>query len=109
MKNTVRIVFVIIATLVGAGFTSGREVYSFFFIYGLNGLVGIGISSCLISIVVYRTLKICSTNNISNYQDFCDYIINRNTVLKKVKANGKVAIGLNRLVNALLLITFLIT
>ena len=34
MKNIIKIVFVIIGTLVGAGFASGKEIYSFFFIYG---------------------------------------------------------------------------
>ena len=34
MKNIVKIVFVIIATLVGAGFASGKEIFSFFFSYG---------------------------------------------------------------------------
>ena len=41
MKNILKIVFVIIATLIGAGFASGKEIYSFFFIYGIKGILGI--------------------------------------------------------------------
>lgn len=31
MKNVLKVVFVIIGTLIGAGFASGQEVYLFFF------------------------------------------------------------------------------
>lgn len=33
MKNVLKIVLVIIGTMVGAGFASGKEIYSFFFVY----------------------------------------------------------------------------
>ena len=36
MKNVLKIVFVIIGTLIGAGFASGQEMYIFFFSYGLE-------------------------------------------------------------------------
>lgn len=32
MKNVLKVVFVIIGTLIGAGFASGQEVYLFFFL-----------------------------------------------------------------------------
>ena len=41
MKETISIVLVIIGALVGAGFASGQEIYSFFYLYGKNGIYGI--------------------------------------------------------------------
>ena len=43
--KTLKIIFVIIGTLVGAGYASGREILTFFNIYGLNGLIGLIISN----------------------------------------------------------------
>lgn len=94
MKNVFKIVFVIIATLVGAGFASGKEIYSFFFIYGKIGIAGIFLASLIMCMVIYKTLNICYKNNINTYQGFCEYIGN-----KKL---------LNNIVNILLLITFYI-
>ena len=42
MKNSLKVVFVIIGTLIGAGFASGKEVYIFFNKYGSLGLLGGG-------------------------------------------------------------------
>ncbi|MCF0125060.1 MAG: hypothetical protein HUJ68_04775, partial [Clostridia bacterium] len=56
MKNVLKIVFVIIGTLIGAGFASGQEMYIFFFSYGKKGLIGIIISSIIIGMVIYKTL-----------------------------------------------------
>ena len=43
-----KVVFVIIGTFVGAGLASGQEVQTFFFCYGIKGMIGIVISSMLI-------------------------------------------------------------
>ena len=57
MKNAFKIAFVIIGSLVGAGFASGKEIFSFFFIYDLTGIVGIFVSCFLITLVIYKVLK----------------------------------------------------
>ena len=36
IKNVFSITFVIIGTIIGAGFASGQEIYTFFNKYGLN-------------------------------------------------------------------------
>ncbi len=46
-------VFVIIGIIIGAGFASGKEIYTFFFAYGLNGMLGIIISISLIGYTIY--------------------------------------------------------
>ena len=52
--NILKVVFVIIGTLIGAGFASGQEIYSFFYSYGIVGLLGILITCGLISIIIYK-------------------------------------------------------
>ena len=54
MKKILKAVFVIIGTLIGAGFASGQEIYLFFFSYGTKGLIGIIISSGLIGLIIYK-------------------------------------------------------
>ena len=57
MKEVLKSVFVIVGAVVGAGFASGQEIYSFFNIYNENGLIGIIISSILLGIIIYKVLK----------------------------------------------------
>lgn len=99
MKNNIlKIVFVIIGTMIGAGFASGQEIYLFFFSFGLKGLIGIVISSILTYFVIYKTLKLIKNNQIETYSDFLDIFI-KNKFIKKV---------LNISVNIFILITFFI-
>lgn len=73
--NILKVVFVIIGTLIGAGFASGQEIYTFFFSFGCKGMIGIIISSILIGITIYKTLKIIQKNNVGNYKEFLNYLI----------------------------------
>ena len=59
MKKILKTVFVLIGTIIGAGFASGKEIYLFFFQYGFNGLIGIIISSIIFSYIIWKILKIC--------------------------------------------------
>ena len=99
IKNSIKIVFVIIASFVGAGFASGKELYSFFFVYGIKGVCGIIISSFIISIVIYKVFCICRINNIKSYSQFCNCIVKDRPVIANI---------LNNIVNIFLLITFFI-
>ena len=98
MKETFTILFVIIGALIGAGFASGQEIYSFFYSYGSIGIVGIIITCILISLAIYKSLKIICTNNIDNYNEF----------LKVFIKNEKVTKAINMVLNILLLVTFYI-
>ena len=49
--ESLKVSFVIIGTIIGAGFASGQEIYTFFNVYGLKGLLGIFISCMLIGSV----------------------------------------------------------
>ena len=99
MKNVLKVVFVIIGTLIGAGFASGQEVYLFFFSYGMKGLIGILISSIIIGGVIYSTFNILNKYKINTYKDFLNILIPKNTKLKIIA---------NFIINIFILITFFI-
>lgn len=104
MKNILKIVFVIIGTLIGAGFASGQEMYIFFFSYGMNGIIGIFISSLLMGIIIYKTLNIINNNKIRTYKDFLNIVI-------KTKSKNKyfnIKYIINIIINLFILITFFI-
>ena len=98
MKETISIVSVIIGALVGAGFASGQEIFSFFYSYGENGIYGILIMSLLIGVLIYKSLKIIYKNEIYNYEDFLGLFI-KNKKIRKI---------ICIVINILLLISFFI-
>lgn len=104
MKNIFKVVFVIIGTLIGAGFASGQEIYVFFFSYGMKGLFGILVSSIIIGIVIYKTLLLVDKYNINTYKDLLEVFI-------KPKRSGKffqLTNIINIVINTFILITFFI-
>ena len=96
-------IFVIIGIIVGAGFASGKEIYSFFFIYGKQGIFGILISIFLIGYIIYKTLKIIKKYNVKNYDELLDIIIGN----FKIK-NINLKIILNFIINLFLIMSFFI-
>ena len=97
MKNTIKAVFVIIGTLIGAGFASGQEIYSFFNIYKENGMIGIIISSLITGMVIYKVLKL-TNNNINSYNELLERKKNKE-ILKYI---------MNIIINIFLLMSFYI-
>ena len=70
MINNLKVIFVIIGTLIGAGFASGKEIYTFFFSHGEKGIISIIISSILIGIIIYDVLQIINKKEIKKYENF---------------------------------------
>lgn len=103
MKNILKVLFVIIGTLIGAGFASGQEMYIFFFSYGLKGIIGILISSCLMGLVIYKTLSIMEERNINTYKDFLDILI-----ISRNKNGSYIKNIVNLVINLFILVTFFI-
>lgn len=68
-KNYLKISFIYIGTIIGAGFASGREILDFFGVYGLKGFLGIGISGILFSLIGSFLLLKVHKNNIKNYRE----------------------------------------
>ena len=93
-----KVVFVIIGTLIGAGFASGQEIYIFFFSYGIKGLLGIIVSSSLIGMVIYITMKLVKRNEIKNYKEFLKYLVK----------NEKIENVINIIINIFILASFYI-
>ena len=93
-----KIVFVIIGTLIGAGFASGQEIYIFFFSFGIKGLLGILISSIVIGITIHITLKLIKKNNVKDYKEFLDVLV-KNEKTKEI---------INIIVNVFMLASFYI-
>lgn len=99
MKNILKISFVIIGTLIGAGFASGREIYLFFLKYGTYGKMGIILTGIITGIIIYRVLEITKTYEINTYNKLLERINWKHSKLNKV---------INVIVNAFLLISFYI-
>lgn len=99
MRNIFKVVFVVIGTMIGAGFASGQEMYVFFFSYGIEGLIGILISSLIIGFVIYKTFRIVNQYGTSTYKDFLDILMQKTSTLKPI---------INVIINTFILITFFI-
>lgn len=99
IKNIFKICFVLIGTIIGAGFASGREIYTFFCVYGINGLWGILLSNSVIGLVIYLTFKTVLDNNIRTYSEFTKLLVGSNKVLNYT---------INNIMNIFLLISFVV-
>ena len=98
MKQTGKVIFVIIGTIIGAGFASGKEIYLFFGKYGINGILGIMLSSIILGIIIYKTLIIAKNYNISTYKELINIMTDNNLMKQVIKL----------LINIFLLISFFI-
>lgn len=98
MKDVWKIVFVIIGALIGAGFASGQEIYSFFYCYGTQGIIGIFFCCILLSIIIGKVMFICTNESIDTYEEFLLVVFN----------NKKMAILVNAIINIFLAITFFV-
>lgn len=78
LKNNIKIISIIIGTLIGAGFASGKEIYIFFARFGLYGIFGLILSNLLIGIIIYKTFILIKQNNINTYSDFLIILFGEN-------------------------------
>ena len=101
MYNILKITFVIIGTIIGAGFSSGQEILTFFNYYGIYGLIGLIISLAIIGLIIYKTLKINLEKNINSYQSFIE-----NIMPLKLRDNRIFVFTINNIINIFLLISF---
>lgn len=100
MSSIIKVTSVIIGTIIGAGFISGQEIYSFFNKYGATGQIGIIIAISLISIIIYKTLKIINEHKIESYEEFLE---------KTIKSKSQIiTYTIKNIINIFLVISFLI-
>ncbi|MBO5179236.1 MAG: hypothetical protein J6B87_02685 [Clostridia bacterium] len=69
MSYILKCLFIIIGTLIGAGFASGQEILTFFNRYGDNGLYGMILSGIFFGIVIFITLYISEKKKIEEYDE----------------------------------------
>lgn len=95
MQNIIKSVCVIIGTIIGAGFASGKEIYLFFNTYGEKGILGIIIASIVTGIIIYKVLMQIGTLEVNNYKEY----------LSQMKINSKIKEILNIIINIFLLMS----
>lgn len=83
MKDVLKVVFVIIGTVIGAGFASGQEIYLFFNRYGNMGIIGVIISCALTGIIISKVFSIMKNKSIYTYSEFLE-VLNSNKKVNKI-------------------------
>ena len=92
-------ILVIIGTIIGAGFASGKEIFTFFNVYGIYGILGIFLAELLIGFIIYKTFNIILKCNISRYSNFISVVITKSNFGNLVICN---------IVNIFLFISFVV-
>lgn len=98
MPGITKAVCVIIGTIIGAGFASGKEIYLFFNTYGEKGILGIITASIVTGIIIYKVLMQIGSLEVNNYKEY----------LSQMKINSKIKEILNIIINIFLLMSFYI-
>jgi len=92
-------IFVIIGTIIGAGFASGKEIFTFFNVYGSYGFWGLILSELFMGYMIYKTLSIIIEHDITSYRDFISKIITKSEFINSIICN---------IINIFLLISFIV-
>lgn len=69
LKSILKVVFVIIGTIIGAGFASGQEIWLFFNQYGNWGAIGILVSCSLSGLIIYRVFHMAEKTKVASYEE----------------------------------------
>jgi len=70
LRNILKVAFLYMATIIGAGFASGQEIIQFFSMYYAGGFYGIILAGFLFSMVGYIVLSKVYSERISSYDEF---------------------------------------
>lgn len=105
MKNISKVIFVIIGSIIGAGFASGKEIYNFFIIYGVQGVIGIILASTVVGYLLFKIFKIVEQKQIEDYDIFLTEITKKYTIFQKHKY---ILDGIKNVIKIFLLISFYI-
>lgn len=68
-----KIAFTYVGTVIGAGFASGQEIFQFFSIFGINGLLGILLTIILYSVFGYIIMDLGRQLNSSSHIEIIDF------------------------------------
>ncbi|GIO25232.1 hypothetical protein [Oceanobacillus sp. J11TS1] len=67
-----------VGTVIGAGFSSGKEIVTFFSVYGALGTIGIAISGVLFILIGTKIMIISARIRAYSYQELNAYLFGRN-------------------------------
>lgn len=70
LGNILKVAFLYMATIIGAGFASGQEIIQFFSIYYKGGFLGILLAGFLFAVVGYVVLSKVYSERIKSYDEF---------------------------------------
>src|SRR5688572_7199204 len=73
-RQSVRIAFTYMGTVVGAGFASGKEIFEFFVQYGVQGMIGIMVASFLFVWAGVRVMIVAHRIQADSYQEMSTYL-----------------------------------
>lgn len=76
-KEWIKVAFIYIGTVIGAGFASGREIIEFFGVYGFKGIIGMIISGIMFSLIGSLLLVKIYNNKIKGYNELIQKIFGR--------------------------------
>ncbi len=96
VKNWIKIISVLIGTMIGAGFASGKEIYIFFAKYGTYGIIGAVASAILTAVILYCTLLIVKRYDIKDNSQF----------VEKITKGKTGSIIIKNIINIFLIISF---
>ena len=91
--------FVLIGTIIGAGFASGKEIYLFFLAHGKYGIIGLIISISLIALAILKTSYLANKYKVNTYGAFTKILTKNNKVVNKILTN---------LINIFLLLSYIV-
>lgn len=74
MKNILKIIFVYIGLVIGAGFASGREILEFFNLKNNHDITGIVVAGVLFSFIAYVILLKAKKMECDNFYNFTDSV-----------------------------------
>lgn len=72
--NAMKLGFLYLSTVIGAGFATGREIRVYFTDYGFFGYVGLGISTILLILAGCAILRIVYVNDVKTVSEFNERI-----------------------------------
>lgn len=80
-------IFVIIGTIIGAGFASGKEIFTFFNVYGFYGFIGLLLAYIIIGFIIYKTFKIVIKNRLTSYHEFINVTFGKSNLASLILYN----------------------